>query len=57
MKRQRLSGNDEENLLRESVTRIAEGVDRMAMEAREDRQDIHALLKKLIRELQVQRKA
>ncbi|KJA15737.1 hypothetical protein HYPSUDRAFT_58638 [Hypholoma sublateritium FD-334 SS-4] len=51
VKRQRLSENVEENLA-ESVVRVAGSIDRMAAEAREDRQELHATLKKLVRELQ-----
>ena len=52
VKKQRFSDDRKESLLEESVTRIANSLDKMAAEAREDRQELITVLKNLVGELQ-----
>ena len=52
VKKQRFLDDSEENRLEERVTRIANSLDKMAAEAREDRQELTNVLKNLIGELQ-----
>jgi hypothetical protein len=51
-KKPRLSSNKKKNVLEEKVAHIADSIERMAREAREDRQEFNATLKELLCELQ-----
>ena len=52
VKKQRFLDDRKESLLEERVSRIADSLDKMAAEAREDRQELTTVLKDLLAELQ-----